>query len=138
MVGQKNLKDISVHLASEKSTFANSEDILLHFIVTNHFEKKQKFCSYMTPLEGMYGDILSVTNKQNEQVEYIGIMKKRGKPTKENYIKLTPGDSSVMTFNLLESYPISEEGTYFIQFHGNEHMNGLPPSNILSIEVSKE
>ncbi len=109
--------------------------VLLTFTVKNTGTKAQKFCRYMTPLEGFSGNILQVTDPAGTRVGYAGVMKKRGKPGPKDYFKLARGDSQTVHFDLLPSYPLTAPGVYQVQFLGSKAMNGLPDSNVLEVVV---
>ena len=110
--------------------------VLLTFTVKNTGTKSQKFCRYMTPIEGFKGNILQVTDPAGARVGYKGVMKKRGKPGPEDYITLDCGESQTVSFDLLPAYPLMAPGVYQVRFLGSKAMNGLPDSNDLEMVVT--
>jgi hypothetical protein len=110
--------------------------VLLAFTVTNTGTKPQKFCRYMTPIEGFKGNILHVSDPAGTRVGYTGVLKKRGKPGSGDEISLDGGESQTVHFDLLLSYPLTKPGVYQVRFLGSKTMNGLPDSNVLEVVVA--
>jgi hypothetical protein len=134
-VSQKKMQDLNVTIASVTTLPQVGAALELSFAVTNPHKKSQKFCRYMTPIEGFYGDILVVTDVAGHRVAYAGIKKKRGAPQPSDDIHLGEGETKSATFDLMEAYPIVAPGNYTVQFKGSKYMNKLPDSNVLLIAV---
>lgn len=135
MCSQKELQDLEVKLSTTEESYEVGKAIKLKFVIENNFKKKQKVCTFYTPIEGFKGNFLKVFHENGEEVAYQGVMKKRAKPSKSDYIKIKDGKSVEHVFAVEDHYPILEAGKYKIQFIGKEYINGLPDSNILEIQV---
>ncbi|TNF38589.1 MAG: hypothetical protein EP329_00125 [Deltaproteobacteria bacterium] len=132
-VKDKTYKDVTVTLSDKGATEDGKRELV--FAVTNGTKKKLKLCTYFTPFEGFLGELLEVRHEDGGEAQYLGISVKRGKPGKDDYIQVAPGETREVTFNLAEHYDLSKKGRYTVQFQGNEDMNRLPDSNVLEIEV---
>ena len=132
MFGQKTPKDILITLEVDSTTISPFD---IKFTLTNNYSKSQKICTYSTPLEGFYGNMFMVKNEIDETIGYKGIMKKRSKPGKSDYIEIEARKSVSVTFNISDYYDVIKKSTYFIQFLGNEYLNKLPSSNTLKIII---
>jgi hypothetical protein len=130
------MAEFEVTLASVTGAPKIGAPIELSFSVKNGATKSARFCRYMTPIEGFYGDILEVKDIDGNKVPYQGILKKRAEPTADDYIDVTYGNSAKVTFDLQSVYPITTPGNYTIRFKGNKSLNRLADSNILLISVS--
>lgn len=133
---QKKSAPLLVSLSDDPSQPAQlAGKVVLVFTVHNSGTKAQKFCRYMTPIEGFNGNILQVTDPSGARVGYAGVMKKRGKPGPADYITLDCGESHVVSFDLLPPYPLATPGLYQVKFLGNKAMNGLVDSNVMEVRV---
>lgn len=134
---QKKAAAWQVTLSLDPATPAQvGGQVLLSFTVKNTGTKAQKFCRYMTPIEGFQGNILHVTDPGGARVAYKGVMKKRGKPGPQDYIRLDCGESQTVSFDLLPAYPLTAPGVYQVRFLGSKALNGLPDSNVLEVVVA--
>lgn len=68
-----------------------------------------------TPLEGLRGDLFTVT-RDGAEVPYRGPMLKRGDPSAEDYAQLAPGASVEANINLGLTYDVSQPGRYRVTF----------------------
>jgi hypothetical protein len=68
-----------------------------------------------TPLEGILGDIFTVT-LDGRPLEYRGRMVKRGPPGEDEFVTLAPGDHAHATVDLLEGYDLARAGHYTVRF----------------------
>jgi hypothetical protein len=133
---QKKSAPLQVSLSADPSQPAQvGGKVLLTFTVHNAGTKAQKFCRYMTPIEGFKGNILQVTDASGARVSYKGVLKKRGKAGPEDYITLDCGESQTVSFDLLPAYPLATPGVYQVKFLGSKAMNGLLDSNVVEIVV---
>lgn len=114
---------------------AEAGQVLLQWKVKNTSNRTVKFHRFMTPIEGFYGNFLSVNDETGEKVRYAGIMKKRSKPGLKDLETLPGGEEIEVEFDLLLPYPLTKAGKYTIQFKGNKKMNQLPDSEMLEIDV---
>ena len=135
-LGQKEMGDFTVALTAQSTQFKLGQPISLTFSVSTIGSKEGKFCRYMTTAEGFNGNILIVTNSSGEKFGYTGIMKKRGKPGPDDFIHLKASESKSFSFELETVYPITQVGSYTVQFKGNKSMNNLPDSNVLKVDIT--
>lgn len=127
-------KQLSVILSSDKQVINLLDFSTINFTVENQGKSQQKFCRYLTPLEGLKGDIILITNEEGDVISYQGKYVKRAKPTRQDYLKISPGESIECSLLLSEDYPIESLGRYQIQFKGSS-VNGLPDSNVLDLTI---
>jgi peptidyl-Lys metalloendopeptidase len=92
----------------------------LVFEIHNQGAKALHVLTWNTPLEGMIGRPLDVTGPKGE-VEYRGMMVKRGAPVAENYLHLKPHAKSRKTVDLAKGYDLSAPGKYKVSFTRNLH-----------------
>lgn len=126
-------KDVTVTLRDKGATEGGKRELV--FAVTNGKKKGLKLCTYFTPFEGFLGQLLTVRHEDGSEARYLGVSVKRGKPGKDDYLKLGPGETREVAFDLAKHYDLSNKGRYTVQFHGNADMNRLPDSNVLKLEV---
>jgi hypothetical protein len=127
-------KQLSVILSSDKQVINLLDFSTINFTVENQGKLQQKFCRYLTPLEGLKGDIILITNEGGDVISYQGKYVKRAKPTRQDYLKISPGEPIKCSLLLSEDYPIESPGRYKIQFKGSS-VNGLPDSNVLDLTI---
>ena len=106
------------------------------FSVTNQSRKKIRFCTYMTPFEGFYGDYLEIRDAEGAKIPYQGVKVKRGKPGKEDHIRLGKGETISVNFSLKENYSLNGSGPFQLQFKGSPYLNELPDSELVEFEAS--
>ncbi len=121
-----NPNAFQVIISLDKESYQKGEAIVLSMVVENISETKDSFCSYHTPFEGIQNNIFSVL-RENKEIIYQGMVKKRIPPGKNDFIYLSPGESSGCKVTL-DGYDIDRKGSYRIQFSGNM-ISGLPASN---------
>lgn len=128
-----NMDKIKTTISTDKQIYAQEEAVLLSFEVSNTGKTPFTFLPWQTPLEKhLTGDCMNITRNETS-VSYTGIMVKRRPPTEEDYLTLQSGKSTSGEINLLDSYQLTEKGTYIIQF--KESYQNLPASNEVEIEV---
>lgn len=126
---------VTVTLSKKESSYALDRPVELDFSVSNSSTQDQQICRYATPIEAFRNDFLIVKDATGEEIDYRGILVKRGPPKREDYLTLSPGDTVTHRFVLTQAYPITKKGIYTIQFLGREDLNRLPDSNVLKITI---
>ncbi|MBN1181424.1 MAG: hypothetical protein JXB49_03995 [Bacteroidales bacterium] len=127
-----------VSILSDKNMFNTADKIAIKFEVMNTTNEAITFCKYQTPFEGFTAGYMLITNLDTgEELRYRGILIKRTKPGKEDYITVEANKAQRCELILTDSYSFEKAGTYSIQFIGNP-LNMLPNSNILTIDVKQE
>lgn len=98
-----------------EDTYVIGEPINLHFSLHNLTDRTLYVLTWYTPLEGVAGEIFSVT-RDSEEVPYRGILAKRGDPSRDEYVVVNPGASVSAVVNLAEDYDLSQPGRYHVEF----------------------
>jgi hypothetical protein len=93
------------------------EPVELTFRLTNPTAQPVFVLKWHTPLEGLRNNFLEV-KRDGTEVAYQGRMVKRGEPSAEEYVTLSPGASVEQKFEASQAYDFSEPGTYEIAFRG--------------------
>lgn len=93
------------------------EPVELLFRLSNPTTKPLWVLNWHTPLEGLDNNIFVVT-RDGIELDYRGIMKKRGPPVASSYVKLASGASVEAKVELSESYDFTVPGKYTIVFPG--------------------
>ena len=96
------------------------QPLLLRFRLINESSRRVCVLRWYTPLEGLRGRILRVT-REGAEIPYRGMMVKRGRPAREDYACLAPGDTASHEMDLAGSYDLSVAGRYEARFVGRIH-----------------
>lgn len=110
---------LKYRLEAEESYRAGGA-VVIHFTLENVSAEPLTVLTWYTPLEGLYGDIFSVT-RDGEEVLYQGRMVKRDDPHPEDYVRIEPGDSVSAEVDLARGYGLSTAGEYRVEFNGRIH-----------------
>ena len=94
-----------------------SAPVELTFSLENQGDRPVHVLRWYTPLEGLFGDFLSVEH-EGTPVPYQGPLASRFDPTLEEYLSLTPGEVASGTVNLALAYDLSRPGEYTVRFGG--------------------
>ena len=65
------------------------EPVNLRFELRNQSDRPLYVLIWYTPLEGVAGEIFQVT-RNGEELQYQGVLAKRGDPSREEYITIEP------------------------------------------------
>jgi len=87
----------------------------VEFSLKNLTDENLHILKWYTPLEGLAGDIFEV-KRNDDIINYNGILAKRGTPLKEEYIKIEPGKSITKKIDIAMGYDFTKVGNYSIQF----------------------
>ncbi|MFT6964214.1 MAG: hypothetical protein ACJAWV_003955 [Flammeovirgaceae bacterium] len=113
-----NSPKLEAIISTDKQKYQLGENISLYFEVKNNTKQTHSFCFWHTPFDNFTSDFLKI-NSNGKRINYIGKIVKRMPPTKADYIKLKPGESSKKVKIIInEGYQIVEKGTYKISFQG--------------------
>ncbi len=88
--------------------------------ISNPGKREIKILRWFTPIDGVSGDLFSVTLNGNP-VEYTGAVFKRAAPTELDYLTLKPGETIVKTVNLADYYDLSQSGYYEITYRAKSY-----------------
>ena len=124
---------LQVDISLSKDMFKRNQSIMIKTTVTNIGNKSARFCNYHTPFEGIANEIFLI-KRNDEEISYQGILKKRIPPTKDDYIILQAGKQITCTVTLNDNYDFSESGAYTVQYKGSM-ISGLPDSNEIRFVV---
>ena len=103
-----------------QSSYVLGKPIIIGFTLESEAETDLWILKWYTPLEGIKGKILQVTC-DGEEIPYEGIMMKRGKPRKENYVLLHPQESTHAEFDLSQHFSLQECKECRLNFKGRIH-----------------
>lgn len=104
-----------IELSFEKGVFDFNEAVPVRVEISNPGKRELKILRWLTPVEGVRGDLFSVT-LNGAPVEYTGALFKRAAPIAADYITLQPGETINYTVNLAEYYDLSQGGYYQINY----------------------
>ncbi len=134
----------------ESHQIGSGEPVILHFTLKNHSPEPLYILEWYTPLEGIAGEIFTVT-RDGKILPYMGILAIRDLPSAESYVYLGPGESVSSEVNIASVYDFSQPGNYMIAFRSPrishiarsekdmaKTMDELGPVNIPSNKVSVE
>jgi hypothetical protein len=91
----------------------------LRFELSNRGTRDVRVLRWNTPLEGWFGNYLSVAGASGE-LPYTGPQVKRGAPAPGDYIRIRPGKSVVAAVDLAQVYALAP-GEYRVTFTGRLH-----------------
>jgi heat shock protein HslJ len=91
-----------------------SEPVNLVFALHNPTSSALYVLTWYTPLEGMMGEIVSVT-RDGEAVPYQGALVKRGDPARDAYVVIEPGETVSAVVDLRTGYDLALPGSYQVQ-----------------------
>ncbi len=132
-VTNSSIDSINAKISVEKRSYNSGEDISLTLEIKNIGQESFTYLPWGTPIEnGFTNDCLDVKH-DGVPVDYIGIMVKRRPPEKEDYITLHPLEISTGVVNILDGYPLTDPGTYTVQF--KERYGGIPASNTIEFSL---
>lgn len=106
-------------LEAEKK-YVTGQPVNLRFSIRNQSDRTLYILTWYTPLEGIAGEIFSVT-RDGEAVPYRGIMAKRGDPSRDEYIVVRPRAEASVVVDLAEEYDLSRAGRYQVEFTSRLH-----------------
>lgn len=92
------------------------EAALLEFRLINESARNLVVLRWHTPLEGVAGKIFRVLDGEGNEVPYRGIMAKRGRPSRTDYLTLAAGTSVAIAVDLADSYELRDAGSYSVEF----------------------
>jgi heat shock protein HslJ len=89
--------------------------VKVRFTLTNISSEGLFVLTWLTPLEGLAGDIFQV-QRDGVDLPYRGKLVKRGNPIPEEYVWIDAGGSISAEIDLAEGYDFSQAGQYTLQF----------------------
>ena len=100
--------------------YVTGQPVNLRFSIRNQSDRTLYILTWYTPLEGIAGEIFSVT-RDGEAVPYRGIMAKRGDPSRDEYTVVQPRAEASVVVDLAEEYDLSRAGRYQVEFTSRLH-----------------
>jgi hypothetical protein len=94
---------------------------LLRFTIRNDSPGPVWLLRWLTPLEGLYGDILSVTC-DGQHLPYRGPMVKRGAPQSQDYVHLAPNMEATSVVDLVTGYDLPNASACSVDLARHEVM----------------
>ena len=83
--------------------------------MTNTGTEPVTLLKYQTPFYGVEADLFDVSLGASP-VEYVGMLAKRGVPSKEDFMTLAPGETRTATVPLAKFYQFESTGQYVIEY----------------------
>jgi len=114
-VSAKTPMNATVDLTVDKTSFNESEDVILHVVITNPNSDSVKILKWFTPVDGLERSLFNVL-LNGEPLPYLGKMVKRAPPTEQDYITLLAGESIASDVNLSEHYAFSVSDQYEVTY----------------------
>jgi peptidyl-Lys metalloendopeptidase len=104
-----------VSLSTDKVSFDETEDVILHVTITNPNSYPIRILKWFTPLDGIERSLFTVL-RNGELIRYKGRMIKRAAPTDKDYITLKEGESVTSDVNLSQYYALSVSDNYEVTY----------------------
>ncbi|WP_210215167.1 hypothetical protein, partial [Mesorhizobium sp. M4B.F.Ca.ET.089.01.1.1] len=100
-------QEIEIVLQSRLTSYGNDTPLTIVFTLTNRSGSPIRVLRWTTPIDGVSGQIFSVT-RGSQPIQYIGPLVKRAEPTEADFIDIEPGRSISATVDLSLYYAIYE------------------------------
>lgn len=117
---------LTATISLENDRVKSGNPVNVEFVLKNPSDTTLHVLTWLTPLEGIRGDIFSVT-RDGEAVKYTGIRVKRGDPPASKYVSLSPKQEVTQTVDISEDYDLSVAGSYIIRLYTRLHDVSLSP-----------
>lgn len=115
-ISTSGITEISFECTLEaEETYVIGEPVNLRFSLHNQTNYTLYLLTWLTPLEGIAGDIFTIT-RDGDEILYRGILAKRGDPLRDEYAVVKPGAAVSAVVNLAEYYELSQAGRYHVEF----------------------
>ena len=112
----KGANRLEALMAGPKSiAWGSGEAIKVHFALVNMTDQTLYILDWLTPFEGIAGNIFQVTRNGNP-IPYRGILVSRGDPTPDSYLMIKPKGAITIEVNLSEVYDFSQPGSYTVAY----------------------
>ena len=99
---------------------AAGKPVLVRFIIKNTGPREVAFVDWLTPLEGLMGDVLAIRpDTPGDPIPYRGVLVKRSPPGEDAYVRLAPAAEAAREVDVTEGYDLSRPGRYTISFEGS-------------------
>lgn len=108
-------QEIEIVLQPRLSSYGNDTPIIVDFTLTNRSGSAIRVLRWTTPINGVSGEIFSVT-RGSQPIQYIGRLVKRGEPTEADFFNIEPGQSISVPVDLSLYYAIYEAGNYAVTY----------------------
>lgn len=120
------------------------EAVPITFTLRNETNNTIQFLKWGTPFESnMTRDQFSILH-QGKRLNYQGIMVKRARPTKQDYLQLGPKKSIETTIDISNSYNFSKPGKYtviynesFLDIKAVKGLNWVKKSNSVTLTLNQ-
>lgn len=106
--------DLICQITGEAS-YRSGEPALFDFRLENRSTREMHVLKWHTPLEGIMNRIFEVT-RDGEELEYLGLMARRGDPVAGDYVTIAAGDTVSASFDLASAYDLTAPGAYRLEF----------------------
>jgi peptidyl-Lys metalloendopeptidase len=112
------LKPSALHCKlSAPPTIKLGDPVHLTFAIENTGKTPLRVLNWNTPLEGFFGNYLSITGPAGA-LQYEGPMVKRGMPERDEYVSIGAGREVEATVDLALPYRFAQPGRYTVAFKG--------------------
>lgn len=88
----------------------------LEFTLENESARNLLLLRWHTPLEGMASNMFLVRDAEGYEVPYRGVLAKRGRPRRSEYVTIRAGDSVSTVVDLADGYELNGGGAYTVEF----------------------
>jgi peptidyl-Lys metalloendopeptidase len=98
-------------------TLAARDTAELTFALTNAGTQPVQVLTWHTPFEGVRNPMLAV-KRDTKELEYRGMMLKRGPPRADAYLTLQPGERREARIDLAKGWEVAAPGIYTVEYVG--------------------
>lgn len=109
------LKELSIKIGFDRVQYKAKDRQILRFSLINDSNETIYLLKWNTPFDGFNSDMFLVLTDSTKSV-YMGRIVKRGAPQPEDYIAISPKDSTSVNVDLSEAYDIHKSGSYSVEF----------------------
>ena len=100
---------------SGEASYRSGEPAIFEFRLENRSARELYVLKWHTPLEGIISRVFKVS-RDGEELEYLGMMVRRGNPVADDYVEIAPGNAASASFDLAEVYDLDPPGVYHLEF----------------------
>ncbi len=115
LVAPSQAAELRTTLDATQWSHTPDDAIELTFAMTNTTSDTLYVLRYLTPVDGIQGDILQVL-RDGKPVAYTGMVVKRAEPVAEDFVAIPAGETLTVTFDPSSAYDMSVTGEYAISY----------------------
>ena len=120
---------VNATLELDRAWLGQDDDLAASVTITNDSARVLMVPRWLVPGERLDSNLFDV-RRDGMAVEYLGILAKRGAPSRSDFVALAPGRSLTGRTELTRHYDISDGGEYTVAFRG-DLLDGVQASELM-------